>query len=81
MLFDKVPTDLVVLSLKGTDPEFRDLVLSAIGARARRLIENELKNEGGTAKEVNGARRSIANMVLEMASRGELEIHADADAA
>ena len=80
VLFDKVPTDLVVLSLKGTDPEFRDLVLSAIGARARRLIENELKNEGGTAKEVNGARRSIANMVLEMASRGELEIHADGDA-
>ena len=80
VLFDKVPTDLVVLSLKGTDADFRDTVLSAIGARARRLIENELNNGAGSAKEVNDARRTIANMVLEMAARGEVDINAPAEA-
>lgn len=75
VLFDKVATDMVVLALKGTDAEFRDVVLSAIGARARRLIENELKNDdGGSAKEVGVARRAIAAMVLDLASRGEIDI-------
>ena len=81
VLFDKVPTDQVVLALKGTDDAFRDLVLASIGARARRLIENELKNDVGTTKEVSGARRAISTMVLEMASRGEIEIGGDAEAA
>ncbi len=76
VLFDKVPTDVVVLALKGTAADFRDTVLSAIGARARRLIENELSNGAGSAKEVNDARRTIATMVLEMAARGEIELGA-----
>ncbi len=75
VLFDKVPTETVVLALQGTEAEFRDTVLSAIGARARRLIENELKNASASAKEVGAARRSIATTVLEMAGRGEIEIN------
>lgn len=81
VLFERVPTDMVVLALKGSEAELREAVLSAIGARSRRLIENELKAEAGSAKEVSTARRSIATMVLEMAGRGEITIAPEADAA
>lgn len=75
-VFDKVPADRTILALKGTDPAFRELILSAMGARARRMVENEL-NTGGPAqqRDVMKARRAIADLVLEMAERNEIEIH------
>ena len=75
-VFDKVPADRVILALKGTDPAFRELILSSMGARARRMLENEL-NTGGPAqqRDVMKARRAIADMVLDMAERSEIEIH------
>ncbi len=75
-VFDRVPADRVVLALKGTDPTFRELILSSMGARARRMVENEL-NTGGPAqqKDVLKARRAIADAVLEMAERNEIEIN------
>ncbi len=75
-VFDKVPADRVVLALKGTDPAFREMILSSMGARARRMVENEL-NTGGPAqqRDVLKARRAIADSVLEMAERNEIEIN------
>ncbi len=75
-VFDKVPADRVVLALKGTDPGFREMILSSMGARARRMVENEL-NTGGPAqqRDVLKARRAIADAVLEMAERNEIEIN------
>ncbi|MCI4678807.1 flagellar motor switch protein FliG [Rhodoblastus acidophilus] len=75
-VFDRVPADRVVLALRGTDPTFRELILSSMAARARRMVENEL-NTGGPAqqREVMKARRAIADTVLEMAERNEIEIH------
>jgi flagellar motor switch protein FliG len=80
-VFDKVPADRAILALKGTDPTFRDLILSSMGARARRMVENEL-NTGGPAqqRDVMKARRAIADMVLEMAERNEIEIHGSGEA-
>jgi flagellar motor switch protein FliG len=74
-VFDKVPADRLVLALKGTDPTFRELILGSMGARARRMVESEL-NTGGPAqqKDVLKARRAIADTVLEMAERNEIEI-------
>jgi flagellar motor switch protein FliG len=75
-VFDKVPADRVVMALKGTDPTFREIILSAMGARARRLVEAELNSGGPAAKlEVLKARRAIADSVLEMAERNEIEIN------
>ncbi len=75
-VFDKAPADRVVMALKGTDPTFRELILSSMGARARRMVEAEL-NTGGPAqqRDVLKARRAIADMVLEMAERNEIEIN------
>ena len=79
-VFDRVPADRVILALKGTDSAFRELILSSMGARARRMVENEM-NAGGAAqqRDVMKARRAIADTVLEMAERNEIEIHSNGE--
>ncbi|HEY0909645.1 MAG TPA: FliG C-terminal domain-containing protein, partial [Bradyrhizobium sp.] len=81
VLFDKVASEQIVLALRGTDLAFRDGVLSAVGARARRLIENELTNGSATPKEIAAARKAISNLVLELIGRGEIELDVDPDTA
>ena len=79
-LLDKVPTDRVGTALRGTQAEFRELILSSLSSRVRKMIEQELNS--GTpirAREVNDARRTITDMALEMAGRGEIEIGAGED--
>jgi flagellar motor switch protein FliG len=82
-LLDKVPTEQVVLALRGCEQAFRDGVLSSLTSRARRLVESEL-DDGSVVppRDITKARRAIADLVLEMAQRNEIEISApDADAA
>lgn len=75
-VFDQVPSEQVVLALRGTEAEFRELVLSAIASRARRIVENELQSaDEPDARAVGDARRSIANRIMEMASKGEIDIN------
>jgi flagellar motor switch protein FliG len=74
-LLDKVSSDRLVLALKGTDPEFREAVLSALPARSRRAVESELgRNEPSPQRDVADARREMVNMALEMAGRGEIQL-------
>ena len=77
VLFDRVSTEQITMALRGTDTAFRDTVLSALGARARRLIENELNGDGGSAKEIAAARRAISTTVLQLVALGEIELHAE----
>src|SRR5262249_42383508 len=80
VLFDKIPTELIVLALKGTDSSFRDAILGSLAARARRIIESELANGGSTAqRDVLKARRTIADTALELASGGEIELGSSED--
>ncbi len=78
VLFDRVASESIVMALRGTDPVFRDAVLSALGARARRLVENELTSAAGSAKEVAAARKAITTMVLELIASGEIEVGGEA---
>jgi flagellar motor switch protein FliG len=74
-LLDKVQSDRLVLALKGTEADFREAVLSALPARARRVVESELgRNEAAPQREVADARREIVNTALEMAGRGEIQL-------
>lgn len=74
-LFDKLQTDQVVAALRGMPAGFKETALSSLGARARRMVEAELANDNGqVAKDGLAARRAIAEMVLAMAGRGELEL-------
>ncbi len=75
VLFDKVPTDVVVLSLRGMDDAFRSVALSSMASRSRRLVESELANGANVpSAEVAKARKKIADTVLAMAQRNEIEI-------
>jgi len=75
LLFDKLSTDLVVLALRGTEPEFREAALSAMAARSRRLVESELAAPSATPPmEIAKARREVVKIVLGLAQRGELEL-------
>ncbi len=77
LLFDRASIDIVVMALRGTDAAFRDSVLSSMPSRGRRLVEGEL-NSGANAspRDIAKARKAIADIVLGMASRGEIELYA-----
>lgn len=79
-LFDQVPTDKLVLALKGTEFEFREMILQSLGARVRRMVEQEMASgEPVPAREVTEARRTITDLALDMAGRGEIELNSDSD--
>jgi flagellar motor switch protein FliG len=74
-LFDKLQPDQIVLALKGMDAAVKEVALSSLGARARRMVEAELANDKGVrTKEGEAARSAVVARVLEMAQRGELEL-------
>ena len=79
-LFDKVPPDKVILALKGTSAEYREIILSSLSSRVRKMIESELNNgQPVPARDVADARRSIVELALDFAGRGELEIRSQED--
>jgi flagellar motor switch protein FliG len=80
LLFDKISTDTVVLALRGADAEFRDVALSSMASRARRLVESELAGASNAPpREIARARKQIADVVLGMAQRNEIEIAPQAE--
>lgn len=80
LIFDQIPTDRVVTALKGSDASFRELILSSLASRTRRLVEHELASGiPANQREILDARRSITDLALEMAGRGEIELNPDQD--
>ncbi|MCA3554231.1 FliG C-terminal domain-containing protein [Aestuariivirga sp.] len=77
-LFDKLQTDRVVLALRGMDAALKEVALSSLGARARRMVEAELASDKGVrTKEGDAARAAIVAQVLEMVQRGDIELPSD----
>ena len=75
VLFDKLPTETVVMALRGADAEFRDAVLSAMASRSKRLVESELATPMlASPRDIAKARKQITDLVLKMAQRNEIEI-------
>jgi flagellar motor switch protein FliG len=75
LLFDRASIDIVVMALRGTDADFRDTVLSSMPSRGRRLVEGELSSGAfAPPQDVAKARKAIAEIVLGMASRNEIEL-------
>ncbi|MEX6504961.1 FliG C-terminal domain-containing protein [Jiella sp. M17.18] len=74
-LFDAVPTDVTILALRGASDAVKECVLSALGARNRRMVEAELGQEATVQKsEIEGARRRIANDALRLAGEGKITL-------
>lgn len=77
MVFDQVPIERVVLSLKGLDAQFQATILSSLASRSRRMVEAELQNGiSGSARDVTEARRLIVDIVLRMVTNGEIDLRA-----
>jgi flagellar motor switch protein FliG len=77
-IFDQVPTDRLVLALKGTETLFREQILSSLATRARRIVQQDLENgEPALQRDVIEARRAITDIALDMAGRGEIELNSE----
>lgn len=74
-VFDKIPTEQVILALKNCDKAIENAILEAMPARARRMVENEL-SLGVAAKEadIEAARKLIQRTVLKLADNGEIVV-------
>jgi flagellar motor switch protein FliG len=77
-VFEAVPPERTILALKGADSKLTELILASLGARNRRMIEQELTG-GATPsqRDVVKARRAVADLVLQMAERGQIDLHPD----
>src|SRR5208337_4141291 len=81
LLFDRASIDIVVMALRGTDADFRNSVLSSMPSRGRRLVEGELSSSASApARDIAKARKAIAEIVLGMAARNEIELGAPPEA-
>lgn len=81
-VFDKLQHDQIVLALRGMDAALKEVALSSLGARARRMVETELTNDKGVrTKEGDAARSAIVAQILAMAQRGDIELPAEDQAA
>ncbi len=64
------------MALKGSDTTFRELILSSLASRTRRLVDHELANGiPANQREILDARRAITDLALDMAGRGEIELN------
>ena len=77
-LIDQVPQDRVIIALKGADANTINAILASTGTRSRRMIEQEIATGMPVPpKEVMKARRAMAELALELAQRGEIDIGRD----
>ncbi|RUW55327.1 flagellar motor switch protein FliG [Mesorhizobium sp. M1A.F.Ca.ET.072.01.1.1] len=76
LLFDGLSTELVTLALRGAPAELTESVLSAIGARSRRIIESELGqgSEGIALDDIMAARKTIAVATIRLSRQGAFEL-------
>lgn len=74
-LFDGVPAERTILALQGASNALREVVLSSVSSRSRRMIEQEVASGGNAPmREIMKARRIIADLALELAERGEIDV-------
>lgn len=74
-LFDGVSTETTILALNGTAGDLREVVLSVISPRSRRMIEQEIATAANVPpKEIARARRAVAEFALQLAERGEINV-------
>ncbi len=81
-LFNDISGDIITTALRGAEPTLTESVLSAIGARQRRMIESDLSagTAGVSTREIAVARRSIAQEAIRLAGLDQLTLREDATA-
>lgn len=78
VLFDGLPTERVVLALKGASQEMVEATLGSLGARARRMAESELAGDSAAPqREIVAARRMIVEAALRLSEAGTINLRGD----
>lgn len=74
-IFDQIQPPVLTLALRGAEPALVEIVLTAIGARSRRMIENDLKGAANVKPaDVADARRQIVAAVLRLSAEGRITL-------
>lgn len=74
-VFDQIPTEIVTTALRDTAPDLKELILTAVGQRTRRMMEAELNTPSSTdTADIKAAQKQIASTVLEMSSAGKIRL-------
>jgi flagellar motor switch protein FliG len=76
-VFDQIQPPVLTLALRGAEPALVEIVLAAIGARSRRMIENDLKTAANAKPaDIAAARRQIVSAVLRLSAEGRITLPA-----
>ncbi|MFO0650550.1 MAG: FliG C-terminal domain-containing protein [Polyangiales bacterium] len=71
----EVPSERLVMALKGASPEVTDAVFAGLSARAAELIRDDLELLGKIRRsEVDAARREVVEVALRMESEGRVDL-------
>ena len=75
-LFNDISGDVITLALRGADNALCEAVLSAIGARQRRMIESDLASgaAGVNVREIAVARRTISQEAIRLAGLEQITL-------
>ena len=74
-LFENMEAELVIPALNGADAALKELILSTVPSRTRRVIEQELASAAPLSdKDVEKARRAVADMALQLADQGLVDL-------
>jgi flagellar motor switch protein FliG len=75
ILMDQVPTDRLIMALRGADENIRSAILPSLSARMRRMVEAELTaGNMPPRREILRAQRAIAEMVLRLSETGAIDL-------
>jgi flagellar motor switch protein FliG len=74
-LFESIEADRLVPALNRADDEMKEFILSSVPSRTRRVIEQDLAAAPPmTEKEIERARREIADFALQLADQGAISL-------
>lgn len=81
-LFNDISSEIITMALRGTDNDLREAILSAIGARQRRMIESDLAagDQGVNPREIAVARRTVTQEAIRLAGQNQLSLREDTPA-
>ena len=73
ILLREVSTDLLVVALKGADPQVQDKIFRNMSKRAAELLRDDLEAKGPVkVSEVEGAQKEILTIARRLADAGEI---------
>lgn len=75
VLLREVPTDRLVLALKGAMPELIDALLSGLSQRAAQMVRDDLEAiQNGKKADITAARKEIVAIALRLEGEGQIDL-------